>query len=287
MPCAIASVALAHLLDIAAAQGHRRQRTGRIAGVDTGLLDVLHDAADVDLGAVAECVDVDLDRVLEEAVDEHRVLGGELGGPGDVALQRFLVVDDLHAATAQHVRRPHQHRVADLFGDPASLGESRRRAVTGSRQARGVQHVAERAAVLGQVDGLRRGAHDRNPGVSESLRQPERRLAAELHDDADDSWPGPGLADSRLRLGVEHLEHVLERQRFEIQPVGGVVVGGHRLRVAVDHHGLKTGLRQRGCRMHTAVVEFDALADPVRSRPQDQHLGLLGLGGHLGLGGRV
>src|SRR3712207_8129250 len=32
-------------------------------------------------------------------------------GPGDVAGQRGVVVDDLHAAPAQHVRGPHQHRV--------------------------------------------------------------------------------------------------------------------------------------------------------------------------------
>ena len=37
--------------------------------MDTGLLDVLHDPADVDLLAVAERVHVDLDRVLEEAVE--------------------------------------------------------------------------------------------------------------------------------------------------------------------------------------------------------------------------
>ncbi len=43
--------------------------------MDAGLLDVLHDAADVDLGAVAQGVDVDLDRILEEAVDQHGMLG--------------------------------------------------------------------------------------------------------------------------------------------------------------------------------------------------------------------
>ena len=97
--------------------------------------------------------------------------------------------------------------------------------------------------------------------------------------------PGPPAPEPCF--GVEHLEDVLEGQRLEVQPVGGVVVGGHRLRVAVDHHGLETGLAQRGCRVHAAVVEFDALADPVRSGAQDQHLGLLGLRCHLGLGGGV
>ena len=43
--------------------------------MDAGLFDVLHHPADVDLGAVAECVDVDLDRVFEEAVHQDGVLG--------------------------------------------------------------------------------------------------------------------------------------------------------------------------------------------------------------------
>ena len=37
-----------------------------------GLLDVLHHGADVHGDAVAERVDVDLERALEEAVDERR-----------------------------------------------------------------------------------------------------------------------------------------------------------------------------------------------------------------------
>ena len=40
--------------------------------MDAGLLEVLHDAADVELVAVVERVDVDLDRVVEEAVDQQR-----------------------------------------------------------------------------------------------------------------------------------------------------------------------------------------------------------------------
>ena len=42
-------------------------------------------------------------------------------------------------------------------------------------------------------------------------------------------------------------EHVLERQRLEEQPVGGVVVGRHRLRVAVDHDGLEARPRAARC----------------------------------------
>ena len=49
----------------------RREDARRVAGVDAGFLDVLHHGADVHRHAVAERVDVDLERTLEEAVDEH------------------------------------------------------------------------------------------------------------------------------------------------------------------------------------------------------------------------
>ena len=44
--------------------------------MDSGFLDVLHDSADVDLVAVEEGVDVDLDGVFEEPVDEDRTVRG-------------------------------------------------------------------------------------------------------------------------------------------------------------------------------------------------------------------
>ncbi len=49
--------------------------------MDAGLLDVLHDPAEVELGPVVERVHVDLDRVVEEPVDQHRVTGADVGGP--------------------------------------------------------------------------------------------------------------------------------------------------------------------------------------------------------------
>ena len=64
----------------------------------------------------------------------------------------------------------------------------------------------------------------------------------------------------------DDLQHVLERQRLEVQPVGGVVVGGDGLRVAVDHDGLEAVIAQRHRGVHAAVVELDALPDAVADR---------------------
>ena len=230
-----------------------------------GLLDVLHDAADQHFLAVADRVDVDLDRVVQEAVEQHRRIVADLHRLAHVALEVALLVHDLHRAPAQHVRRPHDERIADLVGrgDRRLLGA--RGAVGRLQELQPVQQLLEALAVLGHVDHVGRRADDRHAVALEVARELERRLAAVLHDHA------PRLLD------VHDLEHVLERERLEVQPVRGVVVGRHGLRIAVDHDGLEAVLAQRHRRVHAAIVELDALADAVR--PAAQHHHLLAVGG--------
>ena len=96
------------------AQRDRRQRAGGVPGVDPGLLDVFHHPAQVQFLAVVQGVHVDFDGVVEEPVHQHGGAVAYLRGPGDVAVQGGVVVDDLHAAPAQHETGAHQHRIADL-----------------------------------------------------------------------------------------------------------------------------------------------------------------------------
>ncbi len=73
-------------------------------------------------------------------------------------------------------------------------------------------------------------------------------------------------------LGREDVQHVLGGERFEVEPVGRVVVGRHGLGVAVDHHRLEAGIAKRERSVDAAVVELDALSDPVRAGPEDHDL---------------
>lgn len=59
------------------------------------------------------------------------------------------------------------------------------------------------------------------------------------------------------------LEDVLEGERLEVQAAARVVVGGHRLGVAVDHDGVVAGVAQGEAGVHAGVVELHALPDPV------------------------
>ena len=136
-------------------------------------------------------------------------------------MQGLLVVDDLHPSTAQYIGRSHQHRVPDRRGDLPSLlktggGAELRRGESGVDQ-----HLAEPATILGQINGLGPGPDDRHAGVGQPLGESERCLPTELDDHAHHA----GTTCTGTGFGMENLENVFKRQRFEVQPIGGVVVG--------------------------------------------------------------
>ena len=253
-----ARVCRAHLLHLRLGDEVGRQHAGRVAGVDAGVLDVLHDAADDAAGAVGDGVDVGLEGVLEEAVDEHRMLGRHPRRPGEVAPERRVVV----------ARSPSRGRRARRTGAPAPGSRPARpppppprprtpRPLGGWATPSSRVIGLEAPAVLREVDRLGRGAEDPHALALEPARQPERRLPAELHDHAD-----------RL-LDVHDLEHVLERERLEVERVGDVEVGGDRLRVRVDHHRAVAELAEGHRRADAAVVELDPLPDAVGAAAQD------------------
>ena len=124
------------------ADRERRDHAGRVAGVDAGLLDVLHDRADQHVVAVGDRVDVDLDRVLDERVDQR--------ARGDrPRAQHLLVVADAHRAATEHVARPHQHRIADLRGRRAPPRRRRSRSprpAPSGRSSRAASRTAARSS---------------------------------------------------------------------------------------------------------------------------------------------
>ena len=80
------------------------------------------------------------------------------------------------------------------------------------RDVEALEQLAEALAVFGQVNRIGRRAKNLHACARQRHGEVERRLAAELHDDAQ-----------RL-LALVDVHHVLEGERFEVETVGGVVV---------------------------------------------------------------
>ncbi len=100
--------------------------------------------------------------------------------------------------------------------------------------------------------------------ASRPASEVERSLPAKLND------------DTHWLLPVHHVEHVLQRKRFEVQPVSGIVIGRDRFRVAVEHDCLETHFGKRKSCLAAAVVKLDALANAVGTAAQDKDLGPVG-----------
>ena len=186
--------------------------------------------------------------------------------PVEVVGHRLGVVDDLHAAAAEHV----------ATGGRARGSRCSRRPRSASRPFG--RRCRSWARAVWPPRGSSRTARAPRPGRWPRARSRESGTPASLSPCARPSavWP-PSCTTTPTssplwRLGVDDLEHVLERERLEVEPVAGVVVGRDRLRVAVDHDGLEAGIRERERGVHAAVVELDALPDAVRAGAQDDDL---------------
>jgi hypothetical protein len=232
--------------------------------VHAGLLDVLHDAADHDALAVRDGVDVHLRGVRQKAVHEHRVRRRGHHRFAHVGAQRTHVVNDFHAPAAQHVGGPHQHRIADPLRDDLGLRSAARHAGRWALQPQVLEQGFEALPIFGAVDGVRRCAQDGHPIALQRHGQTQRRLTSELDDHA------LGL------LRLHDLEHVFQGEWLEVEAIAGVVVRRDGFGIAVDHDRLEARLAQRKGRVHTAVVELDALSDPVGPATQDHDLAAVG-----------
>jgi hypothetical protein len=122
-----------------------------------------------------------------------------------------------------------------------------------------VEQAAETAAVLGEVDRFGCCTDDWYTVAFQFLRKIERRLSAELDDDT-------------LRLfAVDDGQHIFERERFEIEAVGGVVVRRNRFRITIHHDGFETVFAKRVGGVATAVIEFNSLPDTIRAAAENHN----------------
>ena len=71
--------------------------------MDTGFLDMLHDAADKDVISVAQRIDINLDGIVKEAVDENRVISRNDDSVAHVALEIGFIMHNFHRPATEDV----------------------------------------------------------------------------------------------------------------------------------------------------------------------------------------
>ena len=130
--------------------------------------------------AVGHCVNVDLDP-FKESVDPQRAIGGDAADPLQLALELLRAVGEVDRKSADHIRRSHDHRVADPRSKVERILATAGEAAVGLQHAESIQKCGEANAILGLVDRIKRRAEERHAGGGERRGEVERRLSAELH----------------------------------------------------------------------------------------------------------
>ena len=137
------AVVLIDRVDVFGGDADGRDHAGRVARVNAGQLDVLHDRRHERVFAVGNRVGLDLDGVFEELVDQDRTFGSDVDGYRHVAAQHLLVVDHFHGPASENEGRTHHERIADLSGDFQGLVEVGGHAGFGLRDSQLTHHLAE------------------------------------------------------------------------------------------------------------------------------------------------
>ena len=216
-----------------------------------GALNVLHDAGDEHVRTVGDDVHLQL-RAHHVFIHEHGVVDALREDALHIRCDLVIVVDNLHVLAADDVRRAQQHGVAERLRGVQRLGQRLHAHALRARDVKLLEQGIKPLAVLGDVNALGRGAEDADAVAVERLRERDGGLAAEGDYDAD------GL------LHVDDLQHVLSRERLEIQPVGGVVVRGDGLGVVVDDDDVVAHGLERPHAVDGRIVKLDALPDADR-----------------------
>ena len=99
--------------------------------MNAGLLDVFHDSADEHVATIADRIDVDFDRIIQESIEQHRTLVRDLHRIGHVGAQIVFVEDDFHGASTKHVGWAHDQGEAHLTRERQRLRLCARRGVGG------------------------------------------------------------------------------------------------------------------------------------------------------------
>ena len=192
-------------------------------------------------------------------------------------------MDDFHRTTTQNIGGTHHQGQAELLHDQAALFNRIGNTVFRLAQAQFIEKALEAVAVFRQIDGIGRGAQNRNSGTFKGFGQFERCLAAELH-----NYP---FQSAVFLFFGENFQNIFSRQRFKIKAVRCVIIGRNGFGIAIDHDGFITGFGQRETGMAAAIIKFDPLTDPVGAPPQNHHfvaVGWLGLIGQTsGKGGCI
>ena len=158
--------------------------TGRVSGVDTCQLDMLHDSRHKGMFSVTDGIRLTLQGIVEETVNQDRAVRCHTNRCFHVIFHGFIIVDYFHTAASQYVGRTNHNGVANLICDGLSFLHGSCHAGFRHRNLKLIHHGTEMIPVLCKVNNCRGGTQDLHTVFLQVCSQVQWSLATELGDNA-------------------------------------------------------------------------------------------------------
>lgn len=216
--------------------------------MDTGTLDMLHDAWDQDVCTVTDGVYLDL-LTHDIFIYQNRMLLGNLVDNADKFINILIIDGNLHSLSAQYIGGANQNRIPQLMSRLFCLLGCKYRMACWSWDAALLQDGVKALSVLSRIYILGRCSQDRNAHFHQRFCELDSRLAAELN------YCSVWLFD------INNALHILRCQRLKIQLICNIKVRTYSLRVIVDNDGLIAFFAECPGAVYGTEVKLDSLSD--------------------------
>ena len=114
-------------------------------------LDVFKQARDEHRLTVGDRINVDLNP-LKEAINAQRATVADLADAIELTLKIWERIGEVNGEAANHVRRSHDHRIADALHQIDRLLTTARQAALGLQDTETIKECGEAHAILGLID---------------------------------------------------------------------------------------------------------------------------------------
>ena len=131
---------------------YRRNDAGRVTGMYTGQLNMLHYCRNKGIGAVADGIGLTFHGMIQETVDQDRTIRSYTDSGLHIADHAFVIVNHFHTAAAQDIGRTNHNRISDLSRDGQSFFYGRGHTGLGHGDLQLLHHGTEQIAVLSQIN---------------------------------------------------------------------------------------------------------------------------------------
>ena len=219
-----------------------------VSRVDACALNVLHNAGNQDIRAIADRIHFNL-LSLHVLIYQYRVFLRDLIDNPYECVDILAAHSYLHPLPSQHIGRSYQYRISEPFCGVLRLLRRVDCLPFRAWNPALLQYPVKKLPVLRRVHILRRGSEYGYSHLCQRLRQLDCRLPAELH-------------DCPVRLFQLHdALHILRGQRLKIKLVSNVKIRADRFRIVVYNDCLISLFLKCPGAVHGAKVELNSLSD--------------------------